>query len=155
MPGRKANATSEGCIKMRVVFDTSLLVAAARSRLGASFTLITSLPSPDFQLCLSVGLYTEWLAVLTRAENLAPGETPEEVRRFLRYLASQAHLQEIHFLWRPFLTDADDDMVLELAFAAGCHHIVTHNVKDFHGSEQLGVTALSPREFLNLIRKTS
>ena len=44
-------------------------------------------------------------------------------------------------------------MVLELAFAAGCRHIITHNVKDFHGSEQLGVTALPPREFLNLIRK--
>ncbi len=24
-----------------------------------------------------------------------------------------------HFLWRPFLRDANDDMVLELAFAAG------------------------------------
>jgi hypothetical protein len=51
------------------------------------------------------------------------------------------------------LPDADDDMVLELAFAAGCRHIITHNVKDFHGSEQLGVTALSPREFLSLIRE--
>jgi predicted nucleic acid-binding protein len=69
------------------------------------------------------------------------------------FLASQSHLQEIHFLWRPFLPDPDDDMVLELAVAAGCRHIITHNVKDFHGSEQLGVTALSPREFLNLIRK--
>jgi hypothetical protein len=44
-------------------------------------------------------------------------------------------------------------MVLELAFAAGCRHIIIHNVRDFHGSEQLGVTALSPREFLNLLRK--
>ena len=72
---------------------------------------------------------------------------------FCAYLASQSHLQEIHFLWRPFLPDANDDMVLELAFAAGCHHIITHNVKDFHGSEQLGVTVLSPREFLSLIGK--
>jgi len=31
---------------MRVVFDTSVLVAAARSRLGASFALINSIPSP-------------------------------------------------------------------------------------------------------------
>ncbi len=74
------------------------------------------------------------------------------VHRFLRYLASQSHLQEIHFLWRPFLRDADDDMVLELAFAAGVRYIVTHNVKDFDGSEQLGVVAVTPRDFLNLIR---
>jgi predicted nucleic acid-binding protein len=140
---------------VRVVLDTSVLVAAARSRNGASFALISSIPSAHFQFCLSVGLYVEWQAVLTRDENLPPGQTPEDAIRFLRYLASTAHLQEIHFLWRPFLPDADDDMVLELAFAAGCRYIVTHNVKDFQGSEELGVTAISPREFLRLIRSQS
>ena len=50
-----------------------------------------------------------------RPENLPPGLTPEDALGFVRYLASQSHLQEIHFLWRPFLPDADDDMVLELA----------------------------------------
>lgn len=140
---------------MRVVFDTSVLVAAMRSRQGASFALVDSIPATGFQLCLSVGLYVEWQSVLTRDENLAPNRTAEDALRFLRYLASQAHLQEVHFLWRPFLPDPDDDMVLELAFAAGCHYIVTHNVKDFHGSEELGITAITPRDFLNLIRSQS
>ena len=81
-----------------------------------------------------------------------PGRTGDDAVNFLRYLAAQSHLQEIHFLWRPFLSDADDDMLLKLAFAAGCRYIVTHNVKDFSGSEQLGVVAIAPREFLNLIR---
>jgi putative PIN family toxin of toxin-antitoxin system len=135
----------------RVVLDTNVIVAATRSRLGASFALIRSIPSAEFQPCLSVGLYAEWQEVLTRPENLQPGQTAEDALGFVRYLASQSHLQEIHFLWRPFLADADDDMVLELAFAAGCEYIITHNVKDFRGSEQLGVTALSPREFLKLI----
>jgi predicted nucleic acid-binding protein len=70
---------------------------------------------------------------------------------YLRYLASQAVLAEVHFVWRPFLADPDDDMLLELAFSAGCEHIVTHNVKDFRGSEQLGVTAISPGDFLKRI----
>jgi predicted nucleic acid-binding protein len=135
------------------VFDTSVLVAAVRSRQGASFALVSSIPTPEFQPCLSVGLYAEWQDVLTRPENIPPGQTVEDALAFVRYLASQSHLQEIHFMWRPFLPDADDDMVLELAFAAGCGHIITHNVKDFRGSEQLGVMALSPREFLNLIGK--
>jgi predicted nucleic acid-binding protein len=138
---------------MRVVLDTSVLVAVARSRQGASFALVSSIPAPEFQPCLSVGLYAEWQDVLTRPENLPPGRTPEDALGFVRYLASQSHLQEIHFLWRPLLADADDDMVLELAVAAGCRHIITHNVKDFHGSERLGVTALTPRQFLDLIRR--
>ena len=137
---------------IRVVFDTNVLVAGARSRQGASFALINSIPAPEFQLCLSVGLYVEWQAVMTRSENLPPGQTENDALGSLRYLASQAHLQEVHFLWRPFLPDPNDDMIMELAFAAGCRYIVTHNVKDFHGSEELGVTAIAPRDFLNLIR---
>jgi putative PIN family toxin of toxin-antitoxin system len=138
---------------MKVVFDTSVLVAAARSREGASFALVNSIPTPKFQLCLSVGLYGEWQDVLTRPENLPPGLKADDALRYIRFLAAQASLQEIHFLWRPFLRDGDDDMVLELAFAAGCRYIVTHNVKDFHGSEQLGVKAVTPREFLRLIER--
>ena len=122
---------------MRVVLDTNVLVAAARSRRGASFALVSSIPAPEFELCLSVGLYSEWRVVLMRPENLPPGRSAEDALGFVRYLANQAHLQDIHFLWRPFLSDADDDMVLELALAAGCRHIITHNVKDFHGSEQV------------------
>ena len=130
-------------------------MAAVRSRQGASFALVSSIPTPDFQICLSVGLYLEWEAVLTRKEHLLLDRTVDDALGFLRYLASQAHLQEIHFLWRPVLADPDDDMVLELAFAAGCTYIVTHNVKDFHGSEELGVTVITPRDFLKLIRNRS
>jgi putative PIN family toxin of toxin-antitoxin system len=139
--------------RMRVVFDTSVLVAAARSRRGASFALVSSIPATEFQLCLSVGLYTEWHDVLTRPENVPPGVSAEDAAEFLRYLASQAHLQDIHFLWRPFLPDPDDDMVLELALAAGCRYIITHNQSDFRGTHQLGVAAISPREFLKMIGK--
>ena len=111
------------------------------------------IPAASFQICLSIGLYTEWQDVLSRPENLPPGRTTADVAGFLRYLASQAHRQEIHFLWRPFLPDANDDMVLELAFAAGCEYIITHNVQHFRGSESLGAVALSPRQFLELLRK--
>lgn len=137
----------------RIALDTNVLVAAARSRSGASHALVSSIPSPEFQVCLSVGLYTEWQEILTRPEHLPPGMTADDALAFLRYLANQSHLQEIHFLWRPFLRDADDDMVVELAFAAGCRHIITHNVRDFSGIEKLGITALSPGDYLKAMRK--
>jgi predicted nucleic acid-binding protein len=138
---------------MRVTFDTSVLVAAARSRLGASFALISAIPSSDFQICLSIGLYAEWQDVLTRPEHLPQGQTAENALAFLRYLAGQAWLQDIFFLWRPFLPDPDDDMILELAFAANCRYIVTHNLRDFRGCDQLGIEAITPGEFLKRLKK--
>jgi predicted nucleic acid-binding protein len=140
---------------MRVTFDTSVLVAAAHSRRGASFALVSSIPSPRFQICLSIGLYAEWQDALTRPEHLPPGQTPADALAFLRYLAGQAWLQDIFYLWRPFLPDPDDDMILELAFAANCRYIVTHNVRDFAGCEQLGVAAVTPRDFLKTISRST
>jgi hypothetical protein len=43
-------------------------------------------------------------------------------------------------------------MILELAFAARCRYIVTHNVKDFAGCEQLGISPVTPGEFLRMIK---
>jgi putative PIN family toxin of toxin-antitoxin system len=137
---------------MRIVLDTSVLVAASRSRNGASFQLVSMLPSPNFEIALTIAVYTEWQAVLTRPEHLPPGATPDMALGFMRYLASVAHLQDVHFLWRPFLRDPNDDMVLECAVASGSEFIVTHNVKDFRRVEQLKVQAITPADFLNLLR---
>lgn len=111
------------------------------------------LPNPGFQICLSVALYTEWRAVLTRAEHLPPGASVDSALGFLRYLASLAHLQDVHFLWRPFLRDPDDDMVLECAVASGASTIVTHNVKDFRRTDSLGVQAVTPGVFLRSLKE--
>jgi putative PIN family toxin of toxin-antitoxin system len=136
---------------MNIVLDTSVLVAAMRSRRGASQQLLRRLPSPRFTPALSVALYMEWQAVLTRPEHLPPGMNAEHVLGFLRYLASIAHLQDVHYLWRPFLRDPDDDMVLECAVASGSRYIVTHNVKDFRNAGGLGVGAVTPADFLQLL----
>ena len=137
---------------MRVVLDTSVLVAAARSRNGASFELMSMLPSRRFEPALTIALYTEWQAVLTRPEHLPPGATAEMSLGYLRYLASIAHLQDVHFLWRPFLSDPNDDMVVECAVASGSQFILTHNIKDFRRVEELKLQAVKPADFLNLLR---
>ena len=142
-------------VTINIVLDTSVLVSAARSRHGASFALVALLPHPRFQICLSVAVYTEWQAVLTRSEHLPPGADANAALGFLRYLVSVAHLQDIHFLWRPFLRDPDDDMVLECAVASGCTYIVTHNTKDFRRTEQLGVQAVTPAQFLQILKEKS
>lgn len=137
---------------MKIVLDTNVLVAATRSKQGASFQLVSLLPDVRFQLALSVALYTEWQDVMTRPEHLPPGMLPVDALGFLRYLASIAHLQDVHYLWRPFLRDPDDDMVVECAVASGSAFVVTHNVRDFQKIEQLGVRAITPADFLTFLR---
>lgn len=113
---------------------------------------MSSLPDPRFQICLLVTLYAEWQSVLTRPEHLPSGANAEMALGFTRYLASIAHLQEIHFLWRPFLRDPNDDMVLECAIASGANTIVTHNLKDFVRARSLGVQAKTPGQFLKNLK---
>lgn len=139
-------------VKRLVVIDTCVLVAAARSRNGASFKLLSMLPSSDFEIALTVPLYTEYQAVLTRPEHLPPELTADAALGFVRYLASIAHLHNVYFLWRPLLRDPDDDMVLECAVACGSQLILTHNTKDFRRAEPLGVAAVTPADFLAQIR---
>lgn len=136
---------------MNVVFDTSVLIAAVRSKHGASYALVSSLPSTQFQICLSVALYVEWQAVITRQEHLPPNQSSDNALAFLRYLASIAHLQDIYYLWRPQLRDPNDDMVLELAVASQARYIVTHNIRDFQNL-QFDVQAITPSDFLKLLR---
>lgn len=133
---------------MRVVLDTNILVAASRSNKGASYRLIQLIPDNRFQICLSMSLYLEYPDVLTRPENRLGGFSNQQIISAVRYLAAQAHLQEIYFHWRPFLPDGNDDMILELAVAAQANRIVTFNLKDFRGIDQFGILALNPREFL-------
>jgi hypothetical protein len=53
------------------------------------------------------------------------------------------------------LPDANDDLILELAVAAGCRYIVTHNLRDFWGVEQWGIAAVTPGDFLKLMKQTT
>jgi len=45
-------------------------------------------------------------------------------------------------------------MILELAFAANCRYIVTHNIRDFRGCERLSMEAVTPRDFLKIITES-
>ena len=136
---------------MRVVLDTSVLVAAIRSRRGASFELISRLGTGTFEVAVSVPLVLEYEDALLRHLVASPF-TENDVRALIDYVCDVAIRQEVFFLWRPNLRDAGDDLVLELAVAARCEAIVTHNVRDFRGAEKFGVDVLPPGRFLQQLR---
>ncbi len=79
----------------------------------------------------------------------------EEIGAIIDYLCQIGERQEIFFLWRPLLTDPGDDMILELAVAGSCSHIVTFNVTHFSGAESFGINVVRPADFLSLMRGKS
>lgn len=86
---------------------------------------------------------------------LRPGMVPAlarlQIQALVDGLCLLARHQKVFFTWRPFLADSGDDMVLELALASGVTHIITHNLKDFRGSESLGIRVITPQEALSMI----
>ena len=136
----------------QIVIDTNVIVAGLRSRRGSAFKLLILINTGQFDIHLSIPLVLEYTEVLLRElPNLYLSR--EEVDDRIDFYCAVGVQHEIFFLWRPFLRDPKDDMVLELAVKAGCESIITYNTRDFAGVEQFGLSLLEPSEFLRLIGK--
>ncbi len=70
----------------------------------------------------------------------------------LDYLAEIGDRRDIYFLWRPFLKDPKDDLVLEIAVESKSDFIISYNKKDFKNVGKFGLKVLTPQEFLKLIK---
>ena len=139
------------------MLDTDVLVAAFRSDRGASRQLLFAALDHSFDLLLSVPLMLEYEAVLTRSEHLeAWGLRMEEVALVLDDLASVARRVRLAFRWRPMLSDANDDMVLETAVNGDANAIVTFNHRDFEkASQEFHCAVIFPRQALGEIRESN
>lgn len=137
---------------IQTVIDTSVLVAASRSRAGASFEILRLFSEGDtrWEWNISTALLLEYESVLQREQH-RQGRSPEVVGRFLDDLAARANRRAIFYLFRPFLPDPDDELILELAVASASSHIITHNRRDFRNAERFGLIVLTPAEFLKMI----
>jgi predicted nucleic acid-binding protein len=108
--------------------------------------------SDKFGVNLSVPLVLEYESTSKRLMGeIALSE--REIDDIINYLCRVGKRRPIHFLWRPFLKDPKDDMVLELAIAAGCGCIVTFNLDDFQGADQFGIRVRTPKQFLREIEE--
>lgn len=132
----------------QIVIDTNVLVTGLRSRQGYAFRLLQLVGTGRFDINLSVPLVLEYEDVLYRQAPTLD-ITQHGVDDVLDYHCQIARLHRIFFLWRPYLRDQKDDMVLELAVRAGCDYIVTFNKRHFRGCERFGIQAVNPGEFLN------
>lgn len=100
-----------------------------------------------FETHVTVPLVLEYEDVLARhAEQLHLSSS--DVAVLLDYLCLVSGRHAVFYLWRPYLVDPGDDMVLEAAVTAACTHIITFNVRHFVKVEQFGIRAMTPAQFL-------
>ena len=135
---------------MRILVDTSTIIAAVRSPRGASAELVRRVLMDQVTMVCSVPLFLEYEAVLLRPEHMqVAGATAHDISNLLGALAGKLVPIEIQYLWRPQLRDADDDMVLEAAVNGQARSIVTFNVRDFLPQAQsFGINVKTPGDFL-------
>ncbi|MGH9751404.1 MAG: putative toxin-antitoxin system toxin component, PIN family [Blastocatellia bacterium] len=136
--------------KQGFVIDTNILVSALKSKRGASYKILSLMPTGKFEFHLSVPLVCEYESVLKRSDlNLT--WTMDEIDELIDIICLLGVKHEIWYLWRPFLQDAGDEFVAEVAVTAQAEAIVTQNVRDFKGMEKFGIDVLTPKEFLQRI----
>lgn len=132
---------------VKVVIDTNVLVAALRSKRGASYKLLISLINDAYQPNISVPSFVEYESVIKRA-GMVDGLTDNDINAVLDYLLSKSSIRKIFYLWRPCLKDPKDDLVLEVAVESQSEYIITFNKKDFRGIDKFGLKAVTPQEFM-------
>jgi putative PIN family toxin of toxin-antitoxin system len=139
---------------MRVILDTGVLVAALRSATGASRALLIAAMDGVVEMVITAPLLLEYEAVLKRPQHLeAAGASIDDVDVILDQIAARARCVKVHYLWRPYLPDAGDDLVLEAAVNGEADVVATFNLKDFRPVfDRFAVRFLQPADLWKMVR---
>lgn len=131
--------------KIKIVIDTNVIVSALKSRNGFSFKLLSIIDDKRLEVFISVPLVLEYEdAVKRRKTNIKLSTT--EINDVLDYICLIGTQREIYYLWRPYLKDSKDDMVLELAVESESDYIISFNKKDFDGISKFNIEVITPKE---------
>jgi putative PIN family toxin of toxin-antitoxin system len=139
---------------LKIVLDTSVVVAGLRTRLGAGNAVLRLVAEKQVRLLATPPLFLEYEDVLKRPEHrLVHGLTPLEIDEFLAELAALIEPIEVHFQWRPQTRDPNDEMVFEAAINGQADAVVTYNVSDFvEAGKRFEIAILRPPELLKKVK---
>jgi putative PIN family toxin of toxin-antitoxin system len=139
---------------VRVVLDTSVLVAGTRSAKGASRGLLHALREGRFTPLVSVPLVIEYEDVLLRPAHLkAAGATKVEMLALIDDVLMEAEAVDRHYLVRPLLSDPADHHVIETAVNGQADLLVSLNVRDLAPAATLySFRLVTPGEALKHLR---
>ena len=134
---------------MNIVIDTNVLISALKSKQGASHKLIMALPKEFFVPNVSVPLFLEYESVAKR-QGMVSKLSSQDIDSILDYFLSKSSIRKIFFLWRPYLKDPKDDLVLEVAVESQSEYIITFNTNDFKGCDKFEIAVVTPQEFITM-----
>lgn len=134
-----------------IVLDTSVLISALIGKEGPGREILRRCLLGRYTPLISNALFQEYEDVAMREKvlDLCPLK-PAEIRTLLNAYYSVCKWIPIYYLWRPNLTDEDDNFLIELAIAGNSEYIITNNIKDLRNAELNfeDLTVVTPDEFL-------
>lgn len=135
---------------MRIVLDTNVIVSGLLVGEGSCGRVLDLLFEGNLELCADDRILHEYETVLPRPMFKF---RPEKVVRTLDLIRLNAEHVEAQPL-AVMMSDPTDLPFLEVAAAADAI-LVTGNVKHFPKHARAGVTVMTPKEFLDSLRRTS
>jgi predicted nucleic acid-binding protein len=143
--------------QVRVVLDTSVLIAAFRSSKGVAAECVRLILLRKLTILMDYKLACEYRDVALRSEQVAAsGKTREETELLLDMLEAVAEPVMVIVRHRPFSPDANADMVLDVAFNGNPEAIASNDTKHFREPLKLfGLDLPTASELLREFRKRS
>jgi len=130
-----------------VVIDANVILSGLKSRKGYSYKLLDFISQDQVRFNISVPLILEYESILLKFKDDI-GLTENDIRDFIDYLCKVGNQTTIYYLWRPIFKDPFDDHILEVAVNSESKYIITYNQKDFIDSIKFGISAITPKEYL-------
>lgn len=135
---------------MTVVFDTNVVVSAALWPDSEARRCFFIVAKQKHQMAVSADILDEYRAVAERVrKRAAPGRNPKP---FLDWIADQAAWHEPAPLGKRRSRDADDDLFIGCALAAGAGCVVTNDRDLLSLEKPFGIAMLTPHQFIVRLR---
>ena len=132
---------------MRVVLDTNVIVSAVLTPHGPCAQILDMIADDVFGIFADDRIFAEYDSVLRRpALRFVPGDVAEVL-----VLIHSAAEPIVAVPLPTKLPDPGDMPFLEIAATAGAI-LVTGNTRHYPNRSRAGVTVLTPREFIDLVR---
>jgi putative PIN family toxin of toxin-antitoxin system len=139
---------------LRIVLDTNVIVSGLLSRRGPPAEIVEMVAAGALVVCFDDRILAEYRDVLARHQFRFD---PTEVARLLAQVEGDGEeviARSVSERLPERFPDPADEPFLEVAVAAGAEFLVTGNLRHFPARLRHGVAVVSPRDFLDALRRS-